>query len=224
MDPEKERKWSWLLRLLGFYSKDSVRIGRSQLYHSRTRLHIRRPEFYAYCGVTEDFQGKFMLFTLHNWMINQRLNRLPDGKAQFNSLLELFWGHAEIAMHEHGVPSISLNKKKRHLQEVGYGSFLAYDAALEYIRRGGSDEPFLAALWRNLYAGRPDINQAHFIQMKEYVWRELDNVRDTNEQEFTEGRIMWGEPPSEPVEVEIYDLDLPADPVFVIDEKRDDDI
>jgi cytochrome b pre-mRNA-processing protein 3 len=107
----------------------------------------RKPGLYSEFGAPDTVEGRFEIYTLHVYLILDRLRR-QGAEAQDVSqvLFDTYVRSLDDALREMGVGDLSVGKKMRRLGEAFYGRVKAYDEALD----GGEGlEPVLT---RTVYA------------------------------------------------------------------------
>ncbi|KAG4305789.1 hypothetical protein PORY_000699 [Pneumocystis oryctolagi] len=188
---------------LGFFKKIALWIAPAMGWYRPRSVSIRRTrELYMYCakkGLQDEncnswyskhllppsFQTWFHITMLHVWMLMVRIRALPKKitKMYQQEFINHFFEDCEYRMrNDYKIRSeriISLYMKDLLMQF--HGSVFAYD---EGLYRG--DSVLALALWRNLYAGKTDINLSLLAASVLYVRNtlfELDNISDDDIQE-----------------------------------------
>ncbi|PZQ17918.1 MAG: ubiquinol-cytochrome C chaperone [Ancylobacter novellus] len=115
----------------------------------------RRPEFYRDLGAPDTLPGRFELIVLHAALLNRRLARDPDPRAQAfaQDVFDAMFRALDANLREIGVGDITVPKRVKAMARSYYDGAKVYDAALD-----ARDEAALAAaLGRIVYAGEaPD--------------------------------------------------------------------
>uniref|UniRef100_A0A7S4KIP2 Ubiquinol-cytochrome c chaperone domain-containing protein n=2 Tax=Guillardia theta TaxID=55529 RepID=A0A7S4KIP2_GUITH len=170
------------LRLVGFYSKES-KITRSALnLYLNARQHADNPNFLKHFGMPNDFNKQFCIISIHMWMIFVRLRKESVGKQLSQEVFDNLWFDAQKHLKNLGVGVLSLNARTRDLQNVFYGSAVAFDFSL-----GTSDALLAMALYRNIFSFDGDAH--HVGMMVAYIRRELNKLEMMDSDTFLGG--MW---------------------------------
>jgi cytochrome b pre-mRNA-processing protein 3 len=165
---EKGSRFQWLLKLMGYYGKESTIIRSSGILYLNARAVASSEEFLLQFDLDATWENEFYVNCLHLWMIFVRIRKEGPGMKQLSQeVFDNFWQDMQKGMyHNLGVQSLALNTRTRELQNVFYGSAVSYDFAL-----GTSDAVLGAALYRNLFGleGRA----VHVNKMTAYVRKQL---------------------------------------------------
>lgn len=129
--------------------------------HAEIAAAARDPVFFGAYSISDTFEGRFEVLTLHAWLALHRLSALPPPAPELaQDLTDMVFRHFDVALRELGVGDTSVPKHMCRLAEAFLGRCAAYDAA----QRAGS-EALLAALARNVYAGAGDARRlAHYVE------------------------------------------------------------
>ena len=108
----------------------------------------RTPALYEAYGVPDTVEGRFELYTVHVFLLLDRL-RGQGARAGETSqaLFDTYLGALDDALREMGVGDLSVGKKMRKLGEALYGRMSAYEKAL----REGDRDGFQASIARNVF-------------------------------------------------------------------------
>ena len=164
---EKGSRFQWLLKLMGYYGKESTIIRSSGILYLNARAVASSEEFLQQFDLDATWENEFYVNCLHLWMIFVRIRKEGPGMKQLSQeVFDNFWQDMQKGMyHNLGVQSLALNTRTRELQNVFYGSAVSYDFAL------GTSDVLGAALYRNLFGleGRA----VHVNKMTAYVRKQL---------------------------------------------------
>ena len=120
--------------------------------HGEIVAAARDPALYAIYGIPDTFEGRFESLALHAALVLRQLNGMPPPAPDLaRDLADAIFFHLEATLREMGVGDAAVPKRMKAFAEAFMGRSAAYDGAL---RAGG--EGLVAALARNVYAGRAD--------------------------------------------------------------------
>lgn len=228
--PDKEAKAATedsggLLRwFVNFIPKDDTNILAKNLVKV-SGLQAQNPNFHTHCGVCSD-QGMVALTLkcLHVWILHQRIrDDAPENQEDLvYKIYETIWEDLDNELYDAGLTFLS-----RHMKEAQagvYGSLASYDKTLQVYENDGDCDPFLGAVWRNLFNGDPNMDKAHLVQLRDYIFRELKSIKEMDEKAFYNGDIVWGPVPDtlpvSSVEADGIDPALAVSPLVNVDEGR----
>jgi cytochrome b pre-mRNA-processing protein 3 len=110
----------------------------------------RVPAFYRIYGVPDTVNGRFEMVLLHAVLLLRRLEReAGPGRDLGQAIFDRFCRDMDESMREMGVGDLAVPRKMRRIGEAFYGRQRAYRAALA----ASDDDPLVAALGRNVFAG-----------------------------------------------------------------------
>ncbi|HEX3663672.1 MAG TPA: ubiquinol-cytochrome C chaperone family protein [Rhizomicrobium sp.] len=151
----------------------------------RLSHQARDPAFYADCGVSDTFDGRFDLLVLHGWMVLQVLRSLGEGMLA-QALIDSLFTRLDDALREQGAGDMSMSRRMKTMAGAFYGRLSAYDAAPDEAAMAG-------ALLRNVYRGQDDrIEQA--ARLAKYV---ADARARLVQSRLTEGEADFGPVPKQ---------------------------
>mmetsp|Transcript_23175 Transcript_23175/g.38133 ORF Transcript_23175/g.38133 Transcript_23175/m.38133 type:complete len:267 (-) Transcript_23175:65-865(-) len=186
--PQVESRIRWILKLMGYYSRESVLIRNAKVIFAGMRKQASRPEFHA-IGLGTTPTTEFSIVTLHMWMYFARLrSEGEDGKNLQKELFILFMQYVDkLIRNSPGVKTFLISKFVRECQTAFYSSCLVYDeAVLE------SDSVLASALWRYTFAEAGRSQDLASILL--YVRRELANQRNSPLQVMVNGEYKYSVP------------------------------
>ena len=110
----------------------------------------RVPAFYHRYGVPDTVNGRLEMIMLHAVLFLRRLeSEAAPARALGQELFDRFCRDMDESMREMGVGDLAVPRKMRRIGEAFYGRQAAYRAALA----APGDEPLVATLQRNVFAG-----------------------------------------------------------------------
>lgn len=138
--------------IFGFFRKGASETTlAADAVYAKVVAAARRPEFYRDLGAPDTLPGRFELIVLHATLLNRRLARDPDPRAQAfaQEVFDAMFRALDANLREIGVGDISVPKRVKAMARSYYDGAKLYDAALD-----ARDEAALAAaLERIVYAG-----------------------------------------------------------------------
>ena len=106
-------------------------------------------------------------------------------------MFDTVWDDMVVEIRNKGIPELQLNKNLVELQEIFFGSALAYDEGI-----ASNDAVLGAALWRNLYGFEVDARQLEIAVR--YTRMESNRIEKMADEYFKEGNFDFGELPRRP--------------------------
>lgn len=108
----------------------------------------RTPALYEAYGVPDTVEGRFELYTVHVFLLLDRLKGQGARASETSqSLFDTYLGALDDALREMGVGDLSVGKKMRKLGESLYGRMNAYEGPL----RAEDVDALAASLAKNIY-------------------------------------------------------------------------
>jgi len=171
----------------GFYGKQSTLIRQSNRMFETCIQRSKSPELQKALGLDDSFSSMYTLLTLHVWMCLAKLRSSgPDGKQLSQSLFDNFWDEMVIEIRAKGVTELHITKNLVELQEIFFGSALAYDEGI-----ASSDAVIGAALWRNLYGY--EVNAEQVEVAVQYVRQETTTIEKMADEYFMQGYFEFSD-------------------------------
>jgi hypothetical protein len=167
-----------------------------------------KSDFFKRGKIPNDFRARHTLLTLHIWILNRRLIRGENADGVFDSqmkylqesLFDRFWEDTTRRIRAEKVPELTINKHLKDVQAYTFTACVTFDYSQTYASAEHPPEKALHtlgdALWEQIYKCNNDLSDDHILRLARYVLRELDNVKNMKEEDFLDGRISWGKPPS----------------------------
>ena len=108
----------------------------------------RTPGLYADLGAPDTVEGRFELYSLHVYLLLERLKGQGEQAGETaQALFDTYLSALDHSLREMGVGDLSVGKKMRKLGEALYGRMTAYEEPL----RAGDAVTLAAGLARNVY-------------------------------------------------------------------------
>ena len=132
-----------------FQPRPTLAAGRA--LYAATVAQARSPALYAELGAPDTPEGRFEIYSLHVYLVLERLKDQGDQAAETaQALFDTYLSGLDDALRELGVGDLSVGKRMRKLGEAFYGRIQSYEAALAALPETGQLEALLA---RTVYAG-----------------------------------------------------------------------
>ncbi len=146
----------------------------------------RKPFLYADFGTPDTVEGRFEIYTLHVFLL---LDRLRGQGAQASdtsqALFDTYVSALDDALREMGVGDLSVGKKMRKLGEAFYGRVKSYEAAFKTLPESAELEALLA---RTVYAqGGVD----HVGRLAAYVVAQRASLAAQGLDGLLSGDVIW---------------------------------
>lgn len=146
----------------------------------------RQPMLYETFGVPDTVEGRFEIYTLHVFLV---LNRLKQQGVQATDtaqgLFDTYLSSLDDALREMGVGDLSVGKKMRKLGEAFYGRVKNYDAAFKSLPDKSALE---ALLHRTVYTGS---SSDGLNDLTTYVLDQIECLRALEIDRFLTGQVGW---------------------------------
>lgn len=154
--------------------------------YARTVDQARTPALYADLGCPDTVEGRFELYSLHVYLVLERLKGQGDLAAETaQALFDTYVSALDHALREMGVGDMSVGKKMRKLGEAFYGRVGALEDALSALPDTGDLEAFLT---RTVYEGA-DASKAP--QLAAYALKQRDALHAQPVERLCAGEIDW---------------------------------
>lgn len=119
--------------------------------YARSVAQSRTPGLYADLGAPDTVEGRFELYSLHVYLLLERLKDRGDQAAETaQALFDTYLSSLDNSLREMGVGDLSVGKRMRKLGEAFYGRVNSYEQALAKLPDTGTLEAMLA---RTVYEG-----------------------------------------------------------------------
>lgn len=147
--------------------------------------HIRQPIFYESGGVPDTLDGRFDLMLLHVFLV---LNRLLNGTAEDEvlrqALFDVIFADMDQGLRESGIGDMGIPKHMRRMMKAFNGRMHAYKDAMK-------SGDWTAALTRNLYGTRPDVEPEILSSMTEYIHENIKTVQEQSMEDLRRGVLRF---------------------------------
>ncbi|CAK9220315.1 unnamed protein product [Sphagnum troendelagicum] len=192
-DPSPTGFGGAMLKLLGYYSKQSQLIRGANTLYSRISMQVDKPELYANFILEQNFRTTHSMLVLYLWLCLYRVRAEgKDGAAVGQSLYDAFNHDLEKRIIATGL-KVLLSKWMKELEKNFYGAVTAYDAAM---KPDAAQDELSRALWRNVFAEDDSLmptgpTAAPVHALARYVRREIACLSLTDSESFMEGNLLF---------------------------------
>jgi cytochrome b pre-mRNA-processing protein 3 len=146
----------------------------------------RDPALYSELRAPDTVEGRFELYTLHLFLLLERLKGQGAQAAETSeALFETYVSALDNGLREMGVGDLSVGKKMRRLAEAFFGRIKAYESALGALP---ATDVLSALLARTVYDGVGDPPLAAMI---ERILTERAALAAEPIAELSAGRVHW---------------------------------
>jgi cytochrome b pre-mRNA-processing protein 3 len=119
--------------------------------YAQTVAQARTPALYAELGVPDTTEARFELYSLHVYLLMERLKNQGEQAAETSqALFDTYLSALDNALREMGVGDLSVGKRMRKMGEAFYGRVLGYEKAIAALPDTSEIE---ALVTRTIYAG-----------------------------------------------------------------------
>ena len=118
--------------------------------YAATVAQARTPGLYAELGAPDTPEGRFEVYSLHVYLILERLKEQgPQAAETAQAVFDTYVSALDNALRELAVGDLSVGKRMRKLAEAFFGRIKSYEAALPQLP---DTTPLEALLARTVYA------------------------------------------------------------------------
>lgn len=155
--------------------------------YERVVAQARTPALYAELGAPDTVEGRFELYSLHVYLLLERLKGQGEPAADTaQALFDTYVKALDHALREMGVGDLSVGKKMRKLGEAFFGRVKSYEDAFA----GLPDRTRLDALIaRTVYEGA-----AFRPEMGDYVLKQRAALAEQPLEGLLRGDVVWSAP------------------------------
>jgi cytochrome b pre-mRNA-processing protein 3 len=148
----------------------------------------RNPKLYAEYGAPDTVEGRFELYTVHVFLLLDRLRgEGPQASETSQALFDTYVSALDDALREMGVGDLSVGKKMRKLGEAFYGRVKSYEKAFQALPDAAALEALVA---RTVYA---EGNAQAAPKLAAYVLAERATLRETSVARLLACEAAWSE-------------------------------
>lgn len=146
----------------------------------------RTPALYEAYGVPDTVEGRFELYTVHVFLLLDRLKGQGARASETSqALFDTYLGALDDALREMGVGDLSVGKKMRKLGEAFYGRVKSYESAFAALPQ---PDHLHALLGRTVYAQGGAENVA---KLADYVLRQRAGLAEQKLETLLDAQAVW---------------------------------
>ncbi|MES2344202.1 MAG: ubiquinol-cytochrome C chaperone family protein [Pseudomonadota bacterium] len=146
----------------------------------------RTPVLYEALGAPDTVEGRFEIYTLHVFLLLDRLRRQgPRASDTSQALFDTYVASLDDALREMGVGDLSVGKKMRKLGEAFYGRVKSYETAFESLP---DTSALNALLTRTVYA---EAESAALPRLADYVIAQRAALAAQPLEALLAGHAVW---------------------------------
>jgi cytochrome b pre-mRNA-processing protein 3 len=155
--------------------------------YARVVAQARVPELYADLGTPDTVEGRFELYSLHTYLLLERLKGQGSQAAETaQALFDTYLSGLDNALRELGVGDTVVGKRMRKLGEAFYGRVHSYEAALAALPDRAVLEALLA---RTVFAG---VDEPKVPALADYVVAQRGFLAGQPLETIVAGDVTWG--------------------------------
>ncbi|WP_296597269.1 ubiquinol-cytochrome C chaperone family protein [Phenylobacterium sp.] len=158
----------------------------AQALYAAMVAQARQPFLYADLGAPDTAEGRFEIYSLHTYLI---LERLKGQGAQAADTAQVFFdtflSGLDNGLRELGVGDLSVGKRMRKLGEAFYGRVHSWEAALAALPDRAEIEAVLA---RTVYANADSTPAPHLAA---YVLAQREALAGQDLERIVTGQLNW---------------------------------
>lgn len=174
--------------LKSLFKPRPAQIAGRRLYTLAVR-QARTPALYAEFGAPDTHEGRFELYSLHVYLVLERLkDQGPRAAETGQAMFDAYVKSLDDALREMGVGDTSVGKKIRKLGEAFYGRIKSYEEALAALPDRGQLE---AVLRRTVFAGADPIRVS---DLAAYALEQREHLAVQSVDDLCAGDLTWCAP------------------------------
>ncbi|KAJ1456305.1 ubiquinol-cytochrome C chaperone-domain-containing protein [Pelagophyceae sp. CCMP2097] len=188
-----------ILKLMGYYGKDSTRARNASEIIRSCAEQSARPEFHTDGGVVQEFRPMHMVTFLHVWMVHRRLHAFNDehrgeGRLMQELAFDELWEETSTRIRKTGIAEITLNKHLTDVQKYSFASAQQFDQALTFDEPAEVHDNLAAAMWRTVYLGDEKITSDKCEGLATYSLEQLAMLNTIDPKDIMVGKFQWKKP------------------------------
>lgn len=154
--------------------------------YARAVAQARTPDLYADLGAPDTTEARFELYSLHVYLILERLKLQGEEAAEVSqALFDTYLSALDNALREMGVGDLSVGKRMRKMGEAFYGRIKSYEAAFAALPDTAALE---ALVTRTIYA---DADAQHAPVLAAYVLARREALAAQAVERLCAGDVSW---------------------------------
>ncbi|MBM3600362.1 MAG: ubiquinol-cytochrome C chaperone [Alphaproteobacteria bacterium] len=176
------RKW---------FSRPAEEAAAVALYRAAV-AQARQPGFYTSLGVPDTVDGRFEMVALHAFLVLHRLKGEGEaGQRLGQAVFDAMFADMDHNLREMGAGDLGVGPRVKTMAKAFYGRIAAYEAGLAQ-----GDVELRAALRRNVFRTRSDIDEVATAAVAAYLKREAEQLARQPVEKLMAGELQFGAPPA----------------------------
>lgn len=168
-----------------FKPRPAVAAGRA--LYARVVAQARTPGLYTDLGTPDTVEGRFELYSLHTYLLLERLKgQGPQAAETAQALFDTYLSGLDNALRELGVGDTVVGKRMRKLGEAFYGRVQSYEVALAALPDRTELEALVA---RTVYAGQ---ETPPAVALVDYFLSQRAVLAEQPLEALVAGEVTWG--------------------------------
>lgn len=157
-----------------------------QSLYAQTVAQARSTALYVTLGVPDTAEGRFEIYSLHVWLVLDRLTGHGEQAAETSqALCDAYISALDNALRELGVGDLGVGKRMRKLGEAFFGRIRSYQAAMA----GLPDTTALQALLtRTVYA---EVESRRVVDLAGYIVTQRQALSSFPLEQLYAGDLTW---------------------------------
>ncbi len=147
----------------------------------------RQVQFYTDYNVTDDFEGRFSMLSIHMILVLERLKQEgADGGLLSQELVDHFFDDMDGVVRELGTGDMGVSHKIKKMANRFYGRMKMFRAGLAV-----EDDSLTQAVWRNVYPAKVDDGEADAEKLAQYMRVTAQQLSNVPFKAFEEGKLIF---------------------------------
>ena len=156
--------------------------------YDRVVEQARSPRLYAEFGAPDTTEGRFEIYSLHVYLLLERLKaRGPQAAETAQALLDIYLSALDNTLREMGLGDVGVGRQVRKLGEAFYGRIRSYEVGMAALPDTGELQ---AMLVRTAYAGA---DSASAPRLADYIVRQRQALAAVPLEDMFGGKVTWTE-------------------------------
>ena len=146
----------------------------------------RSPGLYAELGAPDTTEGRFEIYSLHVYLLLERLKEQgPQAAETAQALLDTYLSALDNTLREMGLGDVGVGRQVRKLGEAFYGRVRSYEVGIAALPDTGE---LKAMLVRTACAG---VDSASAPRLADYIVRQRQALAKVELADLFEGKVTW---------------------------------
>jgi cytochrome b pre-mRNA-processing protein 3 len=166
--------------------KPRVAVLAGQSLYERVVVQARSPRLYAELGAPDTTEGRFEIYSLHVYLLLERLKEQgPQAAETAQALLDTYLSALDNTLREMGLGDVGVGRQVRKLGEAFYGRIRSYEIGMAALPDTSALE---AVLIRTAYAGA---DPGSAPRLADYIVRQRTALASAPLEDLFSGNVAW---------------------------------